>query len=313
VAAYCDVVVKLSDTLQWLPGRCLVRNVHGVRPDFLAIGARRATLGGAADDDGGAAAAAATPHGAVGAASPPDEEGEHSARKGAYFLAKALWAKGYRELVDFTGAAAGAGGGALAGVEIACYGSGPDAAAIRAEAEARGCPLRFHGAIDHAHESLYGYHVFVNPSTSEVLCTATAEALAMGKIVVVPEHPSNEFFKAFQNCAFFQSEADFGRVLAAALAATPEPLTAVERYTLSWEVRHGRELRSESSGWLGRCDVPEGWMGSHACVCARVCFCARARARARAARGSSVVAHIPPSPASVPLLLTPLGRLRSSA
>lgn len=206
VAAYCDVVVKLSDTLQWLPGKCLVRNVHGVRPDFLAIGARRATL-----------------------------EPTAELRKGGYFLGKALWAKGYRELVDFSSTPQYAE--RLAGVRLTCYGSGPDSAAIRAEAEAKGCPLDFNGAIDHAHESLFGYHVFVNPSVSEVLCTATAEAIAMGKIVVIPEHPSNQFFKTFKNARFFRTPAQFAQQLSEALESAPEPLTPFERYTLSWEVR----------------------------------------------------------------------------
>lgn len=206
VAAYCDVVVKLSDTLQWLPGKCLVRNVHGVRPDFLAVGARRATL-------------------------PPSAQ----LRRGGYFLGKALWAKGYRELIDYSGTDEFRQ--ALGGVRLACYGSGPDSAAIRAEAEARGCPLDFHGAIDHADESMLGYHVFANPSVSEVLCTATAEAVAMGKLVVIPDHPSNQFFKTFKNARFFSTPAQFAEQLKAALEAAPEPLTPFERYTLSWEVR----------------------------------------------------------------------------
>ena len=212
VAAYCDVVVKLSDTLQWLPGKSLVRNVHGVRPDFLAIGARRATL-----------------------------EPSAELRKGGYFLGKALWAKGYRELVEL--GSAGSFGAALGGVRIACYGSGPDATEIRAEAEAKGCPLEFHGAIDHAHESLFGYHVFVNPSTSEVLCTATAEAIAMGKVVVIPDHPSNQFFKTFRNARFFRTPEQFAEQLRGALESTPEPLTPFERYTLSWEVRRRARAR----------------------------------------------------------------------
>ena len=63
--------------------------------------------------------------------------------------------------------------------ELHTYGSGPEQDEIKAEAE--GLPgVQVNGGIDHAHPSLHGYRVFVNPSTSDVLCTATAEALAVG-------------------------------------------------------------------------------------------------------------------------------------
>ena len=39
-AAYTDVVVKLSATLEDVPGHNLVCNVHGVRGEFLAVGAQ---------------------------------------------------------------------------------------------------------------------------------------------------------------------------------------------------------------------------------------------------------------------------------
>ena len=73
------------------------------------------------------------------------------------------------------------------------YGQGPHADEIKEFAKKGRLPARFHGARDHS--LLSEYRVFVNPSVSEVLCTTIVEALAMGKWVVCPKHPSNAFFE----------------------------------------------------------------------------------------------------------------------
>ncbi|RZR72459.1 hypothetical protein BHM03_00013693 [Ensete ventricosum] len=69
----------------------------------------------------------------------------------------------------------------------------------------------------------------------DVVCTTTAEALAMGKIVICANHPSNEFFKQFPNCHMYNTNNKFVKLTLAALAEDPVPLTDDHRHALSWE------------------------------------------------------------------------------
>ena len=78
------------------------------------------------------------------------------------------------------------------------FGSGPDYERICEEAKSLGTELRMHPGIDHADTPIHGYGVLINPSTSDVLCTVTVEALAMGKHIVLARHVSNTFFEQFK-------------------------------------------------------------------------------------------------------------------
>jgi hypothetical protein len=50
-------------------------------------------------------------------------------------------------------------------------------------------PAQFLGVKDHAvMRDIPQYKIFLNLSTTEVLCTTTAEALAMGKFAIIPNH-----------------------------------------------------------------------------------------------------------------------------
>ena len=96
-------------------------------------------------------------------------------------------------------------------------------------------PVRFRGPLDHAEISSQ-YKIFINPSVTEVLCTTTAEALAMGKFVICPKHPSNEFFLAFPNCLQYESPQQFVEMLQYAMneQTLPEPLSPELQHLLSW-------------------------------------------------------------------------------
>ncbi|XP_003575088.2 LOW QUALITY PROTEIN: digalactosyldiacylglycerol synthase 1, chloroplastic [Brachypodium distachyon] len=201
--AYCDKVLRLSAATQDLP-KSIVCNVHGVNPKFLKIGDKLT-----ADREGG----------------------QQSFSKGAYFLGKMVWAKGYRELVDLLAKHKGD----LEGFKLDVYGSGEDSQEVHSTARKLDLNLKFFKGMDHADDSLHRYKVFINPSISDVLCTATAEALAMGKFVVCAEHPSNEFFMSFPNCLTYKTSDEFVARVKEAMAREPQPLTPEERYNLSWE------------------------------------------------------------------------------
>ncbi|CDF39416.1 Digalactosyldiacylglycerol synthase, family GT4 [Chondrus crispus] len=197
---YCHRVIKLSDAVQQFPNS-VTCNVHGVRDKFIHAGRHR--------------------KGGFG--------------KGAYFMGKVLWAKGYRDLVDNMLYHYREKGYAL---RIHFYGSGPDAASVQAEIDAEPAlaAVAFDPCVaDPLGANLRQYKVFVNASRSDVVCTATAEALAMGKLVVCLKHPSNEFFSTFPNCITYRTPAEFSDVVEDALRREPAPLSELDAYRLTWE------------------------------------------------------------------------------
>ncbi|GLT68684.1 hypothetical protein SLA2020_408930 [Shorea laevis] len=201
--AYCHKVLRLSAATQALP-KSTVCNVHGVNPKFLKIGEIVAA---------------------------EREHGNQAFSKGAYFLGKMVWAKGYKELIDLLAKHKND----LDGFKLDVFGNGEDANEVQIAAKRMDLNLNFLKGQDHADDSLHGYKVFINPSVSDVLCTATAEALAMGKFVVCADHPSNDFFRSFPNCLTYKSSEDFVAKVKEALENEPLPLTPEQRYNLSWE------------------------------------------------------------------------------
>ena len=100
-------------------------------------------------------------------------------------------------------------------------------------------PSTFPGRVDHS-ELKDSHSIFINPSVSEVLCTTTAEALAMGKFAIIPVHPSNTFFLKFPNCLAYRNKLEFVANLRWALTHDPEPLTPELAREFTWEAATDR-------------------------------------------------------------------------
>ena len=131
-------------------------------------------------------------------------------------------------------------------------------------------PARFLGSRDHAALKFTSYKIFVNPSITEVLCTTSAEALAMGKFVVLPKHPSNQFFYQFPNCLAYNDMDEMVEHIKYAQGHNPVPLTeemshrftweaAMERLTTASAITESEYAQLEDSGRLQR-DKRKAWI-----------------------------------------------------
>lgn len=251
---YCDRIIKLSDTLQsYAVEKECVSNVHGIRADFLDVGRERARL---------------------------LEQGmnitvQSNEKSGIYYIGKLLWAKGFDRLIHLEGAFKKTTGEYF---QIDIIGSGAQEQDIRRafhgrrsvstdslsgsdsihdrmenlihtfpksryEFRRKALPANFLGRQDHA-EIGSKYKIFVNPSVSEVLCTTTAEAIAMGSFVIIPNHPSNDFFSQFPNCLLYKTKIEFVKHLQYALKNQPTSLTAEHQRVLTWEAATERLMEA---------------------------------------------------------------------
>ncbi|KAL7507055.1 hypothetical protein ACHAXN_004266 [Cyclotella atomus] len=221
VKANCHRVIKLSNVLQtFVPGKEVVENVHGIRGTYLNEGRRICST----------------------------KPLLVNRQRKAYFLGKLIWGKGFSEMLELQSRYHKSTRSYFA---IDIFGTGNDENEIKRAFNPEQCnegyvfktlksqkepiPVTFMGKKDHAKLAGDDYSILINPSITEVLCTTTAEAIAMNKFAIIPSHPSNMFFQQFPNCLMYRSRREFVSMLKYALANNPPPLSEDLVHLLSWE------------------------------------------------------------------------------
>ena len=144
-----------------------------------------------------------------------------------YFVGKATWCKGYNILHDLYETFRDL-------PMLHSYGCGNNYDDVVTSIRDRGLNIMHREGIDHIK---IPHHIFVNPSMSDSLCTTTMEAIAMSRVVVIPDHISNHYYLNFSN-VFRYDPNDLGALRDAILRATrykPQRLSHAETRMLTWK------------------------------------------------------------------------------
>ncbi|CAN6199193.1 unnamed protein product, partial [Urochloa humidicola] len=195
-------IIILPGATQNLP-RSVVCNVNGVDPIFLEVGKRKRIQLQSEEN--------AFPEGAYCI-------GNMRSKEYRKFLC--LLSKSQRELFHLQ-------------VDLYVCGS-EDYNEVRKTAQRLSLGINVYPGRDHSDHLFHDYKVFINPSTTNVVCGITAEAMAMGKTIICPNRPSNEFFKLFPNCRTYDNDEELVQVTLNALSEQPHPLNYMQD-ELTWE------------------------------------------------------------------------------
>ncbi len=133
--------------------------------------------------------------------------------KGVYFVGRLVWDKALAQVVEMA---------ARTGRSIDIIGDGPDREGIERLAQRLNAPISLLGYSESPWRLIGSYRVFFNPSMSEVLCSATAEAIAAGRHVLISDCPANQPYMPYPNVHVFQDMDDAEKLLLRLLQRLPE-------------------------------------------------------------------------------------------